>query len=107
MGRDRNRGRDMLLKRFALAALVLGTSCFDATAAEPVRRISIHVQPYYEAARNPGDPPHVAVGESISRQLSSNRREDIVAIRDRIVAEPGLITPMAMMVLAIRLYDVG
>ncbi len=38
---------------------------------------------------------------------SSNKREDILAARDLIVAEPKLVTPMTMMVLAIRLYDVG
>ena len=39
--------------------------------------------------------------------LSSSRREDILATRDLIVAAPKLVTPMTLMVLAIRLYDVG
>jgi len=33
-----------------------------AQAAEPVRQIGIYVQPYYEAAREPGGTPRVAVG---------------------------------------------
>src|SRR6185295_7544029 len=77
-----------------------------AQAAEPVRQIGIYVQPYYEAAREPGGTPRVAVGRSFDG-LASNKREDIVGIRDRIVKEPKLVTPMTLMVLAIRLYDVG
>src|SRR5262245_16931917 len=75
-------------------------------AAEPVRHIGIHVQPYYEAAREAGGTPRVAVGASFEA-LASRRREDILAVRDRIVADPKLVTPMTLMVLAIRLYDVG
>jgi len=75
-------------------------------AGEPVRQVGTHVQPYYEAAREPGGQPHVAVGNSFAA-LVSNRREDIVAVRDRIIADPKLVTPMTLMVLAIRLYDVG
>jgi hypothetical protein len=77
-----------------------------AQAAEPVRQIGIYVQPYYEAAREPGGTPRVAVGRSFDG-LASNSREDIVAIRDSIMRDPKRLTPMTMMVLAIRLYDVG
>jgi len=77
-----------------------------AQAAEPVRQIGIYVQPYYEAAREPGGTPRVAVGRSFDG-LASNSREDIVAIRDSIIRDPKRLTPMTMMVLAIRLYDVG
>jgi hypothetical protein len=75
-------------------------------AAEPVRHIGVYVQPYYEAARAPGGTPRVAVGSGFEK-LASNRREDILAVRDAIVAKPQLVTPMTLMVLAIRLYDVG
>jgi hypothetical protein len=75
-------------------------------AAEPVRHIGIFVQPYYEAARAPGGTPRVAVGPAFDG-LASSRREDISALRDKIVADPKLVTPMTLMVLAIRLYDVG
>jgi len=79
---------------------------FSAAQAEPVRHVGIYVQPYYEAARTPGGTPRVAVGRSFDG-LASNSREDIVAIRDSIIRDPKRLTPMTMMVLAIRLYDVG
>lgn len=91
-----------LLASLAGAAAV----SLSAAHAEPVRHIGIYVQPYYEAAREPGGTPRVAVGRSFDG-LASNKREDILAIRDRIVKEPKLVTPMTLMVLAIRLYDVG
>jgi len=79
---------------------------FSAAQAEPVRHVGIYVQPYYEAARTPGGTPRVAVGRSFDG-LASNKREDILAIRDRIVADPKLVTPMTLMVLAVRFYDLG
>jgi hypothetical protein len=78
-----------------------------AIAAEPVRHIGIYVQPFYEAAPTPGGKPQVAVGKQYNDLLSSSRREDILAARDLVLAKPALVTPMTMMVLAIRLYDVG
>ena len=97
----------MRVCRRKAAAAVLLLFAWAAQAAEPVRSIGIYVQPYYESARTPGDKPRVAVGTKYDSLLSSNRREDIVAARDRLQAEPKLVTPMTMMVLAIRLYDVG
>jgi hypothetical protein len=88
---------------------IAGAAAFSvsmAQAAEPVRHIGIYVQPYYEAAREEGGTPRVAVGRSFEA-LASNKREDILAVRDAIVRDPKLVTPMTMMVLAIRLYDVG
>jgi hypothetical protein len=95
---------DMTFRLILLTALT--ALPFVAHAAEPVRHVAIHVQPYYEAAREPGGQPRVAVGNSFAA-LASNRREDIVAVRDRIIADSKLATPMTLMVLAIRLYDVG
>jgi hypothetical protein len=97
----------MIAMRRLLASLA-GAAAFSLSAAqaEPVRQIGIFVQPYYEAAREPGGTPRVAVGRSFDG-LASNRREDILGIRDRIVKEPKLVTPMTLMVLAIRFYDVG
>ena len=89
-----------------VVAVVLFQSV-GAFAAEPVKQIGIHVQPYYEAAAAPGGAPRVAVGKSFDGLLASTRREDIVAARDAVVAAPGRVTPMTLMVLAIRLYDVG
>ena len=64
-----------------------------AHSAEPVRHIGIHVQPYYEAARQPGGRPRVGIGPTFDG-LASNRREDILALRDTIVADPKFVTPM-------------
>src|SRR5262249_38532201 len=80
---------------------------FWAVAAEPVRQIGIYVEPFYRSPETPGGKPRVAVGEQFDRLLSANRREDILAARDLIIAAPKLVTPMTMMVLSIRLYDVG
>lgn len=78
-----------------------------ACAAEPVRHIGIYVEPFYHAAPAPAGTPRVAVGSQFDALLASNRQQDILAARDLIVADPGVVTPMTMMVLAIRLYDVG
>src|SRR5215469_9071809 len=88
-----------------LAALLVFPCC--ALGAEPVRHIGIYVEPFYRAAATPDGKPQVAVGEQFNALLASNRREDVLAARDLIVADPKLVTPMTMMVLAIRLYDVG
>ncbi len=88
-----------------ILALVLVTQ--TVFAAEPVRRIAIYVQPYYESARRPDSPPRVAVGRSFDDLLASMKKEDIIAARNRIEADPQVVTPMTMMVLAIRLYDMG
>jgi len=92
--------------KFSVIA-VLVFAAHATWAAEPVRRISIHVQPYYEAARTPDGKPRVAVGQNYDGLLSSNRKEDILAAKERIESDPRVVTPMTMMVLAIRLYDVG
>lgn len=74
---------------------------------EPIRHIGVFVQPYYEAAQTPQEQPHVNVAKAYDAQLASARREDILAVRDAIQAQPQMVTPMTLMVLAIRLYDVG
>jgi len=88
------------------AALAVMLPC-AAQAAEPVRQIEIYVQPFYEAARTPDAAPRVAVGRGYNVLLASHKREDILAARDLIEAKPQLVTPMTLMVLAIRFYDVG
>jgi hypothetical protein len=89
----------------AVAALLLSPAC--ALAAEPVRTVAIYVEPFYHAARTPDERPQVGVGKQYNDLLSSNKREDILAARDLITGSPKLVTPMTLMVLAIRLYDVG
>jgi len=76
-------------------------------AADPVKHVGIYVQPYYESARSANEKPRVAVHKKYNELLSSNRQQDIIVARDMIQREPQLITPMTLMVLAIRLYDVG
>jgi hypothetical protein len=96
-------------RRLRLLGLLAGllSAQLPAAAAEPVRRIGIYVQPYYEAAPAPDAAPRVAVGKSFDGLLASLRREDILAARDKLMAQPTRVTPMTMMVLAIRLYEVG
>jgi hypothetical protein len=96
-----------MVLRWGFAAAVLVSSLAASLAAEPVRTIAIEVQPYYAAARGAGERPRVAVGDSVSARLASSRREDIVAVRDDIAANPRAVAPMTLMVLAIRLYDLG
>jgi hypothetical protein len=49
----------------------------------------------------------VKVGEKFDALLSSTRKADIEAASKLVKSQPQLVTPMTMMVLAIRLYDVG
>jgi hypothetical protein len=89
-----------------LLSIACAAACTAAPAA-PVKRIDIYVTPYYEAAKAPGGTPTVAVGKAYATLLASNSREDIIRARDEINKNNSLVTPMTMMVLAIRLYDVG
>jgi hypothetical protein len=96
--------------KYALAAaglLVLLALPSGAPAAEPVRSIGIYVEPYYASPRAPGERRRVAVGKLYDVLLASDRREDIRAARDLVLAKPQRVTPMTLMVLAIRFYDVG
>lgn len=76
-------------------------------AAEPVKHVGIYVEPFYRSARNPADAPTVGTGKPYADLLASTKAADIAAARDMILAKPQLVTPMTMMVLAIRFYDVG
>ena len=91
----------------SLLLIAFGATCTASFAAEPVKRIDIYVTPYYEAAREPGGNPTVKVHQMYDTLLASNRREDIAYVRDEISRNNALVTPMTMMVLAIRLYDLG
>jgi hypothetical protein len=102
-----------LLVMMLLAAGAAATAAAQAPSRStemstlPVRQIDIYVRPYYESAKTLDGHPTVAVATAFDMQLSSNKREDILAVRDAIQAQSKLITPMTLMVLAIRLYDVG
>lgn len=94
--------------KILVSALALATAFAHAAGDEPIRRIDVYVSPYYAAASDANSAPQVSVGGApFDQLLASTRREDILAARDRIQAEPDVITPMTLMVLAIRLYDVG
>jgi hypothetical protein len=86
-----------------LAALPLAARAAD----ERVKRIAIYVEPYYAASREPDGAPRVEVATRYDRLLASNDKDDIARARDLIAREWEAITPMTLMVLAIRLYDVG
>jgi len=89
-----------------VAALLLSAAPGLSFAAEPVRRILIFVEPFY-SRRTLDEAPVVGTGRPYADLLASQKREDILAARDMIVAKPQVVTPMTMMVLAIRLYDIG
>jgi hypothetical protein len=93
-------------KPFAVAALLLAVPC-GVIAAQPVRHVPIYVEPFYHSAPTPGGEPQVAVGNQYNALLTSNKRADFLAARDLITAAPKLVTPMTLMVLAIRFYNVG
>ncbi len=95
----------MFQRLAVIAGLVLSMAA--ARAAEPVRQVPIYVQPYYQSATRPGSAPQVRVNRQFDALLASSRRADVIAARDAIQASPKLVTPMTLMVLAIRLYDVG
>lgn len=90
-----------------LVSLALALAAASATAAEPVRRIGVYVLPYYAAAADDGGRPQVAVGKAFDERLASQDPAVIAEVEKSIRAAPELVTPMTLMVLAIRLYDVG
>lgn len=94
-------------RRVALCLAIAGAFAGAAVAAEPVKHIGIYVNPFYRAANSPTEAPQVGTGNPHAPLLASTKKEDIVAARDMVLANPGAVTPMTMMVLAIRLYDVG
>lgn len=91
----------------AAIGLLLGCAASLARAADPVKQVNVYVLPYYASAASSSETPRVAVGKKFDALLSSNRLADVVAARDMIQREAQFITPMTLMVLAIRLYDVG
>ena len=99
----------------ALCSIIAFVACTSfagevSKAAEdttPIKQIGVYVVPYYEAAKAPEGQPKVAAAKAFDAQLFSKRKEDILAVRDTIQAAPQGITPMTLMVLTIRLYDVG
>ena len=93
--------------RQTLLAIALLASSAAAGAADPVKQVDIYVTPYYEASHVKGGAPKIAVAKQYDVLLASSRREDVAKARDEIARDNALLTPMTLMVLAIRLYDVG
>ena len=96
-----------VLAKGAAAAFALALLPVAAQAADAVKRIDVYVEPYYAAARSAKETPEVHVGKTFDALLASPKQADILAARDKVLAAPKLVTPMTMMVLAIRLYDTG
>ena len=89
-----------------LVLLGLG-ACQLAAAVQQARRIDVYVTPYYTAAIGKDGAPRINVHSQFDPLLASNERRVIEEVRGYIVANPGNVSPMTLMVLAIRLYDVG
>jgi hypothetical protein len=87
--------------------LALAARAAGADTVAPVRHVAVDVAPYYQSAQIAGGAPSVHVAARFDALLASKDRKDIVAVRDAIQRDPGSVTPMTLMVLAIRLYDVG
>ena len=87
-----------------LCGALFGGGCM---AAGPVTSVDIYVQPYYQSSVSANEPPRVAVSKDYDVLLSSSDPKNILAVAKAVASNSGLITPMTLMVLAIRLYDVG
>jgi hypothetical protein len=94
------------LRRAACCAALL-VHAGAALAAGEVRQIGVTVKPYYAAASTPAGAPAVAVDPGLDRLLASTQRADVAKARDAVAAAPDMVKPTTLVVLAIRLYDVG
>jgi hypothetical protein len=92
--------------RISTALALLAALPLCSFAVEPVKRIRVYALPYYQAATSADAAPLIAVNKEIDPLLSSNQREDVIKAEAWVRKNPQMITPMALMALAIRLYDV-
>jgi hypothetical protein len=88
-----------------LAAFAQAASAPEKIA--PVVQLGVDVPPYYIAGATLGTPPSVAVDPLYDRLLASAKRADIQQAVVAIAAKPELVKPDTLIVLAMRLYDVG
>jgi hypothetical protein len=93
------------MKRLALCALLCGV--LPAMAQYQVRTVPVKITPFYVAPEHRADPPRVLTNSGFDRLLSSVKREDIAKVHRAVNAEPDSVSPITLMVLAIRAYDVG
>jgi len=100
-----------LLAAPALALAQAASAPAPASAAServaPVVQLSVDVPPYYIAGATYGTPPGVAVDPRFDKLLASSKRADIQQAVLAIAAKPELVKPDTLIVLAMRLYDVG
>lgn len=106
--------RSALFLSALLAAPLLALAQAASTAASapeaatpPVVQLGVDVPPYYVAGARFGQAPKVAVDPDYDKLLSSAKREDIQRAVLAIAAKPDLVKPETLIVLAMRLYDVG
>jgi hypothetical protein len=85
----------------------VGCAVGAALTAEPVRTIDVYVHPYYDSAAGAAAKRRVVVAGAYDALLASDEAADVARARDGIALDNELVTPMTLMVLAIRLYDVG
>lgn len=88
-------------------SILIGLASTFVQAQEPVKHIDVFVVPYYRATESPYGNPQVAVARAFDERLSSDDPARIKEVEAEIRAKPDFITPMTMMVLSIRLYDMG
>ncbi len=89
------------------AALAAPASAQDTSQRPRIDHVDIYVSPYYEAGPNASAPAQVQVMPALDKLLASARRQDIEQARTVIQRDNASLTPMTLMVLAVRLYDVG
>ena len=103
-GGSRQRTRRWMGPLLVVWCALFGGGCLAAGA---VKSVDIYVLPYYQSAASAKEMPLVAVSKDHDLLLSSSDPYDILTVAKAVESKPGLITPMTLMVLAIRLYDVG
>lgn len=89
--------------------LLLVNSLFaaQAGAAEAQRTIDIYVTPYYVSAETAGGSPDISVASAYDALLTEGSAASLKKVAEHLKAHHSAITPMTMMVLAIRFYDAG
>jgi len=98
---------DLILCALLAVPVLARAQAASAPVAEPVRQLVVYVMPYYAAGDTFNAAPKVAVDPVYDKLLASTSAADIRKVRDAIAAQPDLVKPETMMVLAIRLYDTG
>jgi len=98
---------DLILCALLAVPALARAQAASAPVAEPVRQLVVYLPPYYAAGDTFAAAPKVAVDPAYDKLLASTSAADIRKVRDAIAAQPDLVKPETMMVLAIRLYDTG